>query len=209
MQVLESIYKDNFFRTRHKLHWRAPHVCGAIKEVFDPLTVIDVGCATGDLVKGFNDIGILSIGLEGAETVRPHLIIPQSGLLVWDLRVPLSHSIFDHYDFSWPHNFGLVTCLEVAEHIEPEYAEVFVTNLTWLSNRILLSAAPPGQGGHHHVNCQQPNYWDKMFGDYDYIRKQEMADKVIKLLKPWRHKPGIKAYYYNLLYYEKEEYDVT
>jgi hypothetical protein len=202
MQVLESIYKDVFFRNRYKLHWRAPHVCGAIKEVFDPLTVIDVGCATGDLVEEFNKMGILSMGLEGAETVKPHLIIPDNALVIWDLREVLDLSIFNPLNMPYP--FGLTICLEVAEHIEPEYAHIFVGNLTLLSKRILLSAAPPGQGGHHHVNCQQPNYWDKMFGDYDYIRKQEMADKVIELLKPWKHKPGIKAYYYNLLYYEKE-----
>lgn len=201
MKPLEIIYKDGFFRKRYKLHWRAPHVCGAIKEVFNPLTVIDVGCATGDLVAEFNNMGILAMGLEGAEAVLPHLVVSKSIVVVWDLRKYLSLSIFNPLD--WAHAFGLVTCFEVAEHIEPEYADIFVTNLTILSNKILLSAAPPGQGGHYHVNCQLPEYWDKKFGKYGYIRKQEIADKVKELLEPWKNKPGIKAFYYNMLYYEK------
>ena len=201
MQPLESIYKDNFFRTRHKLHWRAPHVCGAIKEVFDPLTVIDIGCATGDLVAEFNNLGIFAMGLEGAKTVKPHLVVPESAVVIWDLRKYLNLSVFNPLDY--PHSFDLVTCFEVAEHIEPEYADIFAVNLTVLSSKILLSAAPPEQGGHYHVNCQLPEYWDKKLGKYGYIRKQEVADEVKELLKPWKHKPGIKAFYNNMLYYEK------
>lgn len=57
---------------------------------------------------------------------------------------------------------------EVAEHIEEEYADTFVDNLTNASDCILFSAAIPGQGGEHHVNEQWQSYWVKKFENRCY-----------------------------------------
>jgi predicted 3-demethylubiquinone-9 3-methyltransferase (glyoxalase superfamily) len=54
--------------------------------------------------------------------------------------------------------FDLVWCCEVAEHVSESAIDFFVDTIT--NCRILaLTAAPPGDGGHHHVNCQPVEYW--------------------------------------------------
>ena len=70
-------------------------------------------------------------------------------------------------DLSRPLNlarrFDLVLCLEVAEHLEPASAATIIDTLTAHGDRILFSAAAPGQPGMHHVNCQWPDYWQRLF----------------------------------------------
>lgn len=192
MKPLEKIYGQRFFCRRNKLSWRAGPFCQAVYDVFKPASVIDVGCAIGDLVDGFIKQGVLCYGIEGSKEAEKYLVADKELVFFKDLREPIR----------LPFCFDLVLCLEVAEHIEPEYAEQFVDNLIRMSDRILLSAAPPGQGGHYHVNCQPREYWERLFEGFDYYPKYEYSELLKSKLKPWRHKPGIKAYYQNLLYFE-------
>ena len=146
---VEDTYRESFFKRRHKLNWRAPIFCDAVIKVFRPSSVVDVGCAIGDIVAGFRDRGISSMGIEGSSACLKYLAVDRSSVIIQDLRHSFTEGRWD-----------LVTCLEVAEHIEPEFAGVFVKNLVGLGDQILLSAAPPGQDGHGHVNCQDSRYWD-------------------------------------------------
>ena len=59
--------------------------------------------------------------------------------------------------------FDLAICLEVAEHLPRQSAELLVTSLCAFSDAVLFSAASPGQGGTHHINEQWPNYWAELF----------------------------------------------
>ena len=93
--------------------------------------------------------------------------------------------------------------LEVAEHIEPEFVDMFIKNLVNASDKILISVAPPGQGGHHHVNCQPVEYWVSKFSAINYLHKPEIAHRIKIGWKGFEHKPGIKAYWQNLAYFEK------
>jgi hypothetical protein len=51
----------------------------------------------------------------------------------------------------------------VAEHLSRPRADGFVDDLVALSDRVLFSAAIPGQGGYGHVNEQPPSYWTERF----------------------------------------------
>ena len=200
MKPLGAIYKDVFFRKRHTLHWRAPIFCQAVIDVLNPKSVIDVGCATGDLVRQFRQMGVPCEGLEGSPHALKHSVIKNT--FVHDLRTPLPYPMrFNEVKYEW---FDLVICLEVFEHIELEYVKVFLNNLDYLGlGEILASIAGPGQGGHYHVNLQPMEYWDKLLLDLGYIRKQEIADRVKESIYDWRSRPGIRAFYHNLVYYEK------
>lgn len=61
--------------------------------------------------------------------------------------------------------FGLVLCLEVAEHLTPERGPSFIADLCKLSDLIVFSAAIPGQRGVNHLNEQWPDYWVSLFRD--------------------------------------------
>lgn len=197
MTPLNNIYKNQFFKSRERhLAWRAPIVCSRLEDYFPCKSVIDVGCAVGDLVATFSKMGLDSWGLEGATTALPHLMVPQSRVVVHDLRLPIIP----------PKTFDLVVCFEVAEHIEEEFAEQFVANLQALARHwLVVSAAPPGQGGTYHVNCRPEEYWHDLFEKAGFVRRDDLRDKFKQSLAPFKSKPGIKAYYNNVLAYEKPQ----
>jgi len=189
------VYGPRFFARRYKMNWRAVVICDAIDNVFHPTCLVDVGCATGDLLKEWVCRNVFCIGIEGSEAVKPFLEIPERLVLFEDLRSPLKLDL----------TFDLATCFEVAEHIDAAYAPMFVKNLVSLSSQILMSTAPPGQDGHGHVNCQPVEYWDEQFARYKYVRKDEITTAVRAGLEMYKHKPGVKAIYLNLMYYEKDQ----
>jgi hypothetical protein len=94
-------------------------------------------------------------------------------------------------------------CLEVAEHVEPEFADVIVGNCCLMSNRILFTAAPPGQEGLGHVNLRHPEYWYTKFKERGYAHRTDMVLVLKQHLENWKHKKGIKAYYDNAMVFEK------
>jgi len=117
-------------------------------ELYHPRSVLDVGCGTGISLDYFKSKGISVRGLEG------------SPLAISKAR----HAPFiGQHDLHEPLNLGerfeLVWCFEVAEHIHPRYVSALLATLTNHADRILLSAARPGQGGLGHLNEQPPEYW--------------------------------------------------
>ena len=63
----------------------------------------------------------------------------------------------------------MVLCLEGAEHIKKDTADIFVQNLVNSGNLILFSAAIPNQGGQNHFNEQWFTYWEEKFIVHNYI----------------------------------------
>ena len=194
MKPLEETYDRRFFCRRDKLHWRAVPICDALCKLWKFKSVIDVGCATGDIIREFEQRGFDSWGVEGSRDAEEYVVC--KNLKIADLRLP--GTIFDR-------RFDLCLCLEVAEHIEPEYADIFVQHLIDFSDIVVLSAAPPGQGGTGHVNCQPPQYWKNKFKAYNYLDNTIATDLLKWNLSPWKHKPGIKAYYGNLIVFDKRD----
>ena len=61
----------------------------------------------------------------------------------------------------------LVHCQEVVEHIEEQHLGNLLPSLA-CGNFIVMTHALPGQGGHHHVNLQSPEYWIGHLGAHGY-----------------------------------------
>lgn len=119
-----------------------------------PSSLLDVGCGTGTWLRVARDLGMADIfGVDGVNVPEPLLLI--------------SRDLFAHHDLTQPlrlgRKFDLALSLEVAEHLEIRGAEVLIASLTAHANTIFFSAACPGQPGQHHVNCQWPEYWQKLF----------------------------------------------
>ena len=204
---LADIYSPKFFRGRSKYHWRWPLVCGVIHYMWrasNPKSAIDVGAGAGDLVKGFLALDYDAYGIEGLDACRQYLVCPQDRMIIHDLRDPI-----DMAAHGWS-RFDICTCWEVAEHLEPEYADMFCENLCLLSDRLLVSACPPNPRGHPsggsvgHWNEQPNEYWEKKFRSRNYLRHKKIEQLFRDLLHPWRWKYGIKAFYDNVLYFEKQ-----
>jgi hypothetical protein len=194
---LNKTYTERWFRQRPKLNWRTEPFCEAVWHTFGPFkTLIDLGCGIGEFVSYFHHAhNVLSVGFDGSENSLTHMA---SGATIYlhDLRIPITPD--------WDNKlWDICMCLEVAEHIEPEFADTIVINCCSSSDLILFTAAPPGQEGLGHVNLQKPEYWFEKFKAQGYINR---SDKVLELrnrLTSWKHKKGIKAYYDNAMVFEK------
>lgn len=134
-----------------------------VLERFRPQSVLDVGCGTGAALGFFVDRGLDAAGIEGSELAIS--------------RNPNGERIRCH-DLEYPldlgRRFDLVWSFEVAEHLRPDKAETFVDTLTRHSDLVVLSAAPPGQGGEGHFNEQPPEYWIELFDSkgFGLLRKE-------------------------------------
>lgn len=194
MRPLEEIYPDVFFRTRHRLAWKAPFICEALQKVFHPKTVIDAGCGVGDIVEEFIRRGVFALGIEGSKAAFPR--IPDAikdRIILADLRYPVVTDKFD-----------LAVSFEVAEHIEPEYASFYISNLTMMSNTIVMSIARPGQIGRNHVNLQELSYWNDLLLEYKYLPNEFLLEEVRKLIPaPYKDRKALRAIYRNMVVYEK------
>ena len=122
-------------------------------------SAVDVGCGDGSWLSALSALGVNDImGVEGPWISPQQLKIPTDKVR----RMRLDQAI------RVERRFDLALSLEVAEHLPPARAESFVADLAALAPAVLLSAAIPGQGGHHHVNEQWPDYWAALFARHGY-----------------------------------------
>lgn len=150
-----------------------------ITSIVRPRSVVDVGCGVGSWLVAFRESGAERIlGLDGGHVDPTWLLIPGECFRAVDLRRP----------FRLDEQFDLAVCLEVAEHLPKSSAGVLVESLIRLAPVILFSAAIPQQGGTHHVNEQWPEYWQRLFREYDY----RMLDLIRKSI--WKN-PEVKFWY--------------
>lgn len=122
-----------------------------VKGSINPKSVLDLGCGPGIHTHALNDIGVACIGVDIDERVdgKPFL---------------LRKNILEDNDLT----ADLVMCLEVAEHIDPQFSDEFVRSVVKAvkpGGLLMWTAAVPGQGGSGHINCRQKKYWvDKING---------------------------------------------
>jgi SAM-dependent methyltransferase len=143
-----------------------------------PKCVLDVGCGRGGWLKVWQAAGCeLVQGVDGDYVDRTRLYIDRAAFQPTDLATP----------FDLHRRFDLVQCLEVAEHIVPERAEVLVDSIVRHGDVVLFSAAVPGQGGTRHVNERPLDYWRGLFATrgyaaFDMLRPSLHTDASIE---PW------------------------
>jgi len=165
-----------------------------IAEILQTITpihaVLDVGCARGTWLRQWREQGVLDIvGLDGDYVDRARLEIDPGCFRVHDLSER----------FSLGRQFDLAQCLEVAEHLPPSRAPTLVDDLTAHAPVVLFSAAPPGQGGEHHINEQPAAYWQALFARRGF--------RAIDCLRPLLARdPRVSAWYrYNLVVYARHD----
>lgn len=108
----------------------------------------------------FLKCGVDIIGIEGSYNAWPNLRCPKDRVIFADLRKPLNLSRHADAVRFTQRALDLALTIEVAEHIESRYANVFVSNLVRYQPRwVMMTAATPGQGGCYHVNERPQKYW--------------------------------------------------
>jgi hypothetical protein len=164
----------NHSKNAHSTH--GPEV--ALPLILDqiPNSLLDVGCGTGTWMRSAKKLGVpIVFGVDG--------ICPEERFY--------GDNEFQKIDFRAPwklnERYEVALCLEVAEHIEKEYAEQFIQNIVAHADKIYFSAACPGQIGDHHVNCQWPQYWQKVFNKYGFVCSDKVRWKIWNAseVEPW------------------------
>lgn len=156
-----QVYDHEFYNMISRIIPDEKQIIPYVLERLNPKSIVDFGCGEGLWLMEAkrNDGSIKVLGLDGNYINRSRLLIAQDEFLGVDLRKKIELS----------KKFDLAISTEVAEHIEKEYVDVFVDNLTRAADCILFSAAVPGQGGDHHVNEQWQSYWVKKFKSRGYV----------------------------------------
>jgi SAM-dependent methyltransferase len=168
----------------------AAEIIPLIPGFITPKSVVDIGCGEGAWLAGWAKKGVTDIyGVDGSYISQYQLLIEKDRFQAVNLEK----------GFSLPRKFDLVMSLEVAEHISPDSADVFIKSLCNHGDVILFSAAIPGQGGVNHVNEQYPDYWAAIFRKYDFSAYDCIREKI------WLNKKIDTCYRQNLLFIVKDE----
>lgn len=215
---IQKLYGDGFFRKRHRYSWRAPIVCQSVVDVMriehglEVKSACDVGAAVGDLVQGFLDLGVDAWGIEGSTAAEPYLECPRERMAFWDLREPLPPDGVEWVDGTTARvtrfpRVDVLTCFEVAEHLEDRYADTFLDTLVSLSDHIVMSACPPHptkRPTKYHPNEQPREYWYEKLAARGYARDEAVEKFLTVSWYPYRGRYGIRAFWLNLLCASKE-----
>jgi SAM-dependent methyltransferase len=191
MEIKKTFYDKNFYNSQSFLSLQAASIIVPfLLELFNPKSVVDIGCGLGTWLSVFKNNGVLKVlGMDGDYINESDLHIPKENFIGVDLCSP----------FKIDTTFDLAVCLEVAEHLPENKAESLIDLLTSLSSVVVFSAAIPGQGGRNHINEQWPDYWGRRFESkgyksYDLIRSRYWNNTEIE---PW--------YSQNMFIYINEE----
>jgi len=153
---LEEIYTEEYFQKRTSHPWQTATevVVDELATRYNPDDVVDVGAAIGVYLDEFQRYDVETLGIEGAAKAVENAVT--NDVIQADLRDPVHIS----------READLVICFEVAEHLHPQYADRLVQtiyNATEQGGIAIVSAAPPGQHGTHHLNLQKKGYWVDKF----------------------------------------------
>ena len=123
-------------------------------------SMVDLGCGPGGQVKEARKLGLKAVGIDGDSKCNPDI--------VWD---------FNEGRIAEIEKFSLCWCVEFLEHV----GEEFISNTVPVfraSSIVLVTAAPKGFPGHHHVNCQNQEYWNGFFAAIGFRISEQLTFDV-------------------------------
>ena len=171
---LDETYAESFFGWGDNAAQQkvlAEYFVPKIVKYFNPKYVLDVGCGSGQWLDEYRKHDVKTKGVEGSNNAWPAMSYETKEVVTqWDLRDTIQE---EDYNIDFAQSF------EVAEHIEEEYADIFLHNLIKDDpDTILLTAAPPDQHGFQHVNCQEREYWMTKMKNNGYLFNQDLLSEI-------------------------------
>jgi SAM-dependent methyltransferase len=177
----------NFMQKRRHLHWRAEKIVEAIDSVLHPKSVLDVGCATGDLIAAFLRKRIPAHGVDispaAIEFADPEI---SSEIFIVDMTQDQTKSRFLFQQ-------DLVMAVEFFSVIEPRLHDMALNNMLVVCQRWLL------------ICCGE----EKRFGlkekvlDRGLKLKEDAVYRIRTLIEPYKKKLAFKAFYNGLMVFER------
>ena len=133
-------------------------------------TMLDIGCGPGGQVQLANNLGFeKSIGIDGFPGPKRCKNVE---IIIHDF----TKGPYDHdgqiYDLGW-------SC-EFVEHVYEKYIPNFMNSYKSCKH-LIITYAPPGKAGHHHVNCRKEQYWIDKFNENGFLFDQEVTKEIRNL----------------------------
>ncbi|MEY8801262.1 class I SAM-dependent methyltransferase [Leisingera sp. XS_AS12] len=149
-------------------------------------SVLDLGSGRGVWLGEWLKAGVADVaGVDGDYVDRDRLSIPRDSFHAADLTKP----------FDLGRKFDLAQSLEVGEHLPEAASATLVDSLTRHADRVLFSAAVPGQGGEFHINEKPLSFWQELFAERGYTAFDFARPKL-------KHMEGLEPWYrYNTVLY--------
>ncbi len=136
-----------------------------IEKRYNIKSVIDIGCGPAGMTEYMLSKGIDAIGVDGDPSLpkKEYVIVHDYtlGPLILDKKFDLAYST------------------EFLEHVYEEFIPNFLPSFQ-KAKYVFCSAAPKGQGGHHHVNENSKEYWIEKFDQYGFTYLKEDSDEISK-----------------------------
>lgn len=130
-------------------------------------SVLDLGCGTGKALDYFISKQKDTIGVEGSKIAISRANHPEL-IVRYNLEKELNLN----------KRFDLIWSFEFVEHIHPRFIDNLLKTFSNHADRIVLSAARPGQGGNGHFNEQAEDYWIEKFKEYGYRLDRDRTDEL-------------------------------
>lgn len=138
---------------------------GVLRWAIDNLnvrTMLDVGCGPGGQVELANSIGIDAEGIDGDHTLERY---DSNKFIIHDFTIGPA-PVSKQYDLAW-------SC-EFVEHVYERYIPNYVQAMQ-KCKFLIMTYAPVGANGYHHVNCNTQEYWIDTMLSYGFIFDNELT----------------------------------
>jgi 2-polyprenyl-3-methyl-5-hydroxy-6-metoxy-1,4-benzoquinol methylase len=144
------------------------------------ISILDLGCAGGGMIKTFADDGHTAIGLEGSNynlvNQRASWATNPDNFLTCDCSRPFTL----HNGNGEPYQFDIITAWEFLEHIYEYRLQTLFLNVKrhLKADGLFLGSttnSDPNSGGiHHHVTRYMVSWWREKMRDNGLIRDRSM-----------------------------------
>jgi len=127
-------------------------------------TMLDIGCGPAGMVELACNLGINAQGIDGDFKVER----PNVPVIIHDYEKgpsPLDIEV------------DLVWSCEFVEHVWEEFLPNFMKDFQ-RGKYVIMTYAPIGKGGHHHVNCNTEEYWINVFEQYGFDYSPELTANI-------------------------------
>ena len=162
--VGNAAYSRSYYSDIERIEAESVRVMAAwIVDHIEPSDAVDIGCGPGHLTAALRQLGVKMecCDISGAAMDAAR----KKGLEVYRCDLTQPGAVRGKKK-------SLGVCCEVAEHLGPEYADEFVSNLAASSDTIFMTAAEPQVGappGLYHVNEQPNSYWIDKMADNGFV----------------------------------------
>jgi len=161
-----------------------PEVWELLYKMYSPTSVIDVGCGEGHVLNYFKKLGVKKIlGIDGTRAVYEKSPVAEDILIVDFYKGAFIPT--ETYDLAWSSEF----VEHVSEDCIKNYFYIFLK-----SKYVVMSHALENQGGHHHVNCKNEQYWIHLFENNKFVYLTEETKQLRNISVAKYIKQNIKIF---------------